>query len=97
MASVVINTSSKVGKGCILNTSSSVDHDNLIRDYVHISPGARTGGNVNIGNGTWLGIGSLVSNNVNICSGCILGAGSVTVKDLEESGTYVGVPVRKID
>ena len=97
MAGVVINNSSRIGKGCIINTSSSLDHDNFIEDYVHISPGVRTAGSVNIGKGTWLGIGSVVSNNANICSGCIVGAGAVVLKDISESGTYVGVPARKID
>lgn len=97
MAGVVINSSIRIGKGCIINTSSSLDHDNAVGDYVHISPGVRTAGAVKIGNGTWIGIGSVVSNNVNICSGCKVGAGAVVVKDITEPGTYVGVPVRRID
>lgn len=97
MAGVVINSSSRIGKGCIINTSSSLDHDNMIEDYAHISPGVRTAGSVSIGKGTWLGIGSVVSNNVSICSGCKVGAGAVVVKDITEPGTYVGIPVRKID
>lgn len=97
MGSVAINSSSRIGKGCIINTSSSLDHDNVIEDYVHISPGVRTAGSVGIGKGTWLGIGSVISNNVNICSGCKVGAGAVVVKDITEPGTYVGVPVRRVD
>lgn len=97
MAGVVINSSSKIGKGCIINTSSSLDHDNIIEDYVHISPGANLAGTVRVGKGSWIGIGSVVSNNLNICSGCKLGAGAVVVKDITEPGTYVGVPVRRVD
>jgi sugar O-acyltransferase (sialic acid O-acetyltransferase NeuD family) len=97
MAGVVINSSIRIGKGCIINTSSSLDHDNVIENYVHISPGVRTAGSVSIGKGTWLGIGSIVSNNINICSGCKVGAGAVVVKDITEPGTYVGVPVRRVD
>jgi sugar O-acyltransferase (sialic acid O-acetyltransferase NeuD family) len=97
MAGIVINSSTRIGNGCIINTSSSLDHDNIIEDYVHISPGVRTAGSVVIGKSTWLGIGSVISNNVNICSGCKVGAGAVVVKDITEPGTYVGVPVRKID
>lgn len=96
MAGVVINSATRIGKGCIINTGSSIDHDNIIEEYVHISPGVRTAGNVKVGKATWLGIGSIVSNNVNICSGCKVGAGAVVVKSIAESGTYVGVPVRKI-
>ena len=49
MAGVVINSSSRIGKGCIVNTSSSLDHDNVIEDYVHISPGVNLAGTVKVG------------------------------------------------
>ena len=39
----------------------------------------------------------LVSNNINIYSGCKVGAGAVVVKDITEPGTYVGVPVRRVN
>ncbi|TCK93133.1 sugar O-acyltransferase (sialic acid O-acetyltransferase NeuD family) [Natranaerovirga hydrolytica] len=97
MAGVAINSSTRIGKGCIINTSSSLDHDNVIEDYVHISPGANLAGMVKVGKGSWVGIGSVISNNVNIYSRCKVGAGAVVVKDITEPGTYVGVPVRKID
>ncbi|MDI2587667.1 acetyltransferase [Psychrobacillus sp. NEAU-3TGS] len=97
MAGVVINSCTKIGKGCIINTSATIDHDNIIEDYVHISPGVHLAGTVKVGRGSWLGIGSIVINNVNITSGCKLGAGSVVVKDITELGTYIGVPALKID
>lgn len=97
MPGAVINCCSIIGKGCIINSSSSVDHDNVIEDYVHVSPGANLAGTVTVGKGSWIGIGSSISNNVRICKGCIVGAGAVVVKDITESGTYIGVPVRRID
>lgn len=97
MAGVVINSSSRIGKGCIINTSSSLDHDSVVEDYVHVSPGVNIAGTVKVGKGSWLGIGSVVSNNVNICGGCKVGSGAVVVKDITEPGTYVGVPVRRVD
>lgn len=97
MAGVVINSSSRIGKGCIINTSSSLDHDNVLEDFVHVSPGVKTAGNVRIGKGTWLGIGSIISNNVIVCSSCKLGAGAIVLKEITEPGTYVGVPAKKID
>lgn len=97
MAGVVVNSSSRIGKGCIINTSCSLDHDNMIEEYVHISPGANLAGTVKVGKSSWIGIGSVVSNNVNICSNCKIGAGAVVVKDITEPGTYVGVPVRRVD
>lgn len=92
MAGAVINPSTTIGKGCIINTSSIVEHDNRISDYVHISPGVQTGGNVEVGKSSWLGIGSTVINNVSIISECIVGAGSVVVSSLTKKGVYYGKP-----
>lgn len=97
MPGAVINSCGIIGKGCIINTSSSVDHDNVIEDYVHISPGANLAGTVTVGKGSWIGIGSSISNNIHICSKCKIGAGAVVINDIIESGSYVGVPVRKIN
>lgn len=96
MANAVVNPGSVIGKHCILNTSSVVEHDNHISDYVHVSVGTRLAGTVSVGKYTWLGIGTVVSNNVTICDDCLVGAGSVVVKDITENGTYVGVPARRI-
>ena len=97
MAGVVINCSTRIGRGCIINTSASVDHDNVIEDFVHVSPGVRLAGNVRIGYKTWVGLGSLVNNNVNIINSSIFGVGAVVIGDITDPGTYVGVPVKKID
>ena len=92
MAGSVINPGSRIGKGCIINTCASVDHDCLIGDYVHVSVGTHIAGTVKIGNNTWVGVGATVSNNISICEDCMIGAGAVVIKNIEESGMYVGVP-----
>ena len=96
MAGAVINPDTKIGRGCIVNTCASVDHDCTVGDYSHISVGARVAGTVTIGKGTWLGAGAVVKNNVTICDECMIGAGAVVVKDIEQKGTYLGVPAKKI-
>ncbi len=97
MAGAVINPYVKIGKGCIINTCSSVDHDCNISDFVHVSVGAHVAGTVNIGNDTWIGAGATVSNNVKICSDCIIGAGAVVVKNTDKAGTYIGVPAKMMN
>lgn len=96
MANAVINSSSIIGSHSIINTGAIIEHDNIIEEYVHISPSATLGGNVKIGQGSWIGIGSVVSNNISICDNCIIGAGAVVVKDITEAGTYVGLPAKKV-
>lgn len=97
MAGTVINTGTKIGKHCIVNTSSSLDHDNVLEDYVHISPGAHLAGTVRVGEETWVCSGVTVINNINIGKNNIIGAGATVIKSiLEENGTYVGIPVERI-
>lgn len=45
-----------------------IDHDNVIGDYVHISPCLHLDGAKKVGRGIWLGIGSVERNN--ICTVC---------------------------
>lgn len=97
MAGAVINSGTHIGKGCIINTCSSVDHDCAVGDYAHIAVGCHLCGTVIVGNGTWIGAGATVSNNVSICSDCMIGAGAVVIKNIAEYGTYVGVPVRRMN
>lgn len=97
MAGAVINPDTQVGRGCIINTCASVDHDCVVEDFVHIAVGAHLAGNVRVERSTWIGAGSIVKNNLNICSECMVGAGAVVVKNIEEIGTYVGVPATKMD
>ena len=94
MAQTVINPGAVIGKHCIINSGAIVEHDNVIEDFVHISVGAKLGGNVHIGKRTWIGIGGVVRNNLSVCGDCVIGAGGVVVKDIEIPGIYVGVPVK---
>lgn len=96
MAGTVINPGARIGKGCIINTCSSVDHDCEVGDYVHIAVGSHLCGTAFVGNGTWIGAGAIVSNNVSICPNCMIGAGAVVIKEIKESGTYVGIPAKRV-
>ncbi len=96
MAGVVVNVCATIGKHCIVNTGAIVEHDNVLKDFVHISPNAALGGTVCVGEKTHIGIGATVKNNIDICNDCIIGAGAVVVKDIKDSGTYIGVPAKEI-
>ena len=97
MANACINSSAKIGKHCIINTGAIIEHDNIIEDFVHISPNVALGGTVKIGKSTHVGIGSTIKNNITICENCKIGAGAVVVKDIEKEGTYIGVPAKKME
>lgn len=96
MAGAVINTNVTIGDGVIINTSSSVDHDCVVGNYVHVSVGVHVAGSVCIGDCVFIGAGATVINNLSIVENCKIGAGAIVVSDIKSSGTYVGLPVRKI-
>lgn len=96
MAGAVVNPYAEVGDGCIINTCSSVDHDCKVGAYSHVAVGAHLCGTVEIGENVWIGAGATVSNNVSVCQDVIVGAGTVVVRNIKESGTYVGIPAKRI-
>ena len=95
MAGAVINACTTIGSHCIVNTHAVVEHDNVICDYVHISPNVALGGTVKVGNCSWIGIGASVVNNISICDDVIIGAGSVVLRDVDKDGTFYGIVSNK--
>lgn len=96
MANAVVNSCAQIGNHCIINTSSIVEHDNIIEDFVHISPHATLCGTVHVGNSTHIGANATIKNNLSIVSNCVIGAGCVVVKNIDLQGIYVGIPARRI-
>ncbi|MBT6282943.1 MAG: acetyltransferase, partial [Phycisphaerae bacterium] len=77
-------------------TGATVDHDCELADGVHISPGANLGGNVTVGECSWIGIGACVKNGVTIGKNVIVGAGAAVVQDVPDNVTVVGVPAKEL-
>lgn len=92
MAGVVINSSVRIGDFCIINTSSSLDHDCEIEDFVHISPKAALAGNVKVKEGAQIGIGACIKQNVTIGKWAVIGAGAVIIEDVPDYAVVVGNP-----
>lgn len=61
LANAVVNVSTTIGKGCILNINSSVDHDCNICQGVHISSGVVIRSMVNIGELSIIDAGACVT------------------------------------
>lgn len=95
-ANSYINAFSVIGDNNIINTSSIIEHEVKIGNHNHIAVGAKICGRVTIGNNCMIGAGSVIIDSVTICDNVIVGAGAVITKDIKYSGTYVGVPARKV-
>ena len=91
-----IGVNSIIGSNCIINTAAVIEHDSTISDNCHISVGVIICGNVILGNNCFVGAGAVIKDNVIICNNVTIGAGSVVINNINEEGTYVGCPAKKI-
>lgn len=96
MAGAVIQTGSSIGCNSIINTRSSVDHDCVIGDHVHIAPGVTLSGGVKVGKMVHIGTGATVIQGISIGENSVIGAGAVVLGDLPSGVTAFGIPARVV-
>lgn len=96
-ANSVITTNVRIGKHAILNRGNQIGHDTLIGGYFSAMPGSIVSGNVEIGDCCYLGTNASIKEKIIIKDNITIGSNAAIVKNIEISGTYVGVPaLRKI-
>ena len=61
---------------------------------MHICPGARLAGEVQMGGRSWIGIGASVIQQIRIGADVTVGAGAAVVHNLPDGVTAAGVPAR---
>lgn len=92
----ILTTNIKIGKHAILNRGNHIGHDCEIGDYFSAMPGSIVSGNVKIFDCVYMGNNSSIREKLSIHSLSTIGMNSAVVKHIEEPGTYVGVPTKKI-
>ena len=93
-AGVIVTPGVMIGRGVLLNTKAAVDHDSVIGDFSHVSPGATLGANVVLGEEVFVGLGASILSGCRVGSRSIIGAGAVVVRDIPENVVAYGVPAR---
>lgn len=92
----ILSVDITIGNHVIINWDCTVGHDDILEDYVTLYPSVNVSGMTKVGECTELGTGTQIIQGKTIGSNAIIGAGTVVVKDIQEPGTYVGSPARKI-
>ena len=92
----VLTTNINIGKQSILLRNVSIGHDCVIGDYFTSMSNTTISGDVILGQRNYFGNNSSIREKLTITDDVIVGMNDCVVKDINESGTYVGVPVKKI-
>ena len=92
----IITCDVTIGCNTVINLSCTIGHDCQIGSNVHLSPNVSLSGYSIVGDNSELGTGCVLTPKSEVPANSIVGASGVVTKKLLESGTYVGVPVRKI-
>lgn len=96
-AGTILTVDITIGKHVIINLDCTVGHDAVLKDFITVYPSVNISGNVTVGTGSELGTGTQIIQGKNICANSIVGAGALVVKNIENAGTYIGVPAIKKD
>lgn len=93
----VVQAFSEIGDYVTLAEHSSVAHHCKVGKYASLSTGSLLLGNVELGEGVWLGGGTAVRDRIRIAPWVKTGIQSAVVNSIEEEGiTVVGVPARRL-
>lgn len=96
MPHVTVVSGCRIGKGCILNTKSSLDHDSVMGDWSSLAPGVTTGGNVKIGIRSSIGLGTNIIEKIEIGQDTVIGAGSLVLKNISDRLLAYGSPCKAV-
>lgn len=88
----VIDAHAVISENTILNVSCTIAHDTTIGKHSFLSPRVAVAGFVTTGEKCILGINCTIIDNISIVAGTQIGGGTVVIKNIENSGLYVGNP-----
>lgn len=95
-AGTILTTNIKIGKHSHLNLQTTIGHDCEIGDYFTTAPGAKISGNCKIYDLVYIGTNASIKEKISIHSLSTIGLNAGVVKSIEEPGTYIGTPAKKI-
>jgi sugar O-acyltransferase (sialic acid O-acetyltransferase NeuD family) len=94
MAGAIINTGSKIGRFTVVNTGAIIDHDNILEDGVHVSPGCQLAGWVHCAQDAFIGTGASVIPRKRVGHGSVVAAGATVIFDVAPRTMVAGTPAR---
>lgn len=88
MHGATVNAGASVGRNCIINSHSLIEHDSVIGDHCHVATAATINSGVRIGDATFIGSNSTVRQLVQVGERCLIGMGQRVLADCA-AGTHM--------
>ena len=92
----VVNSRAVVENDCIINTKALVEHGCIVHAHANISTNSVINGDVEVGEGSFLGSSSVTIGQIRIGCWSSVGAGAVVTRDVENGVTVAGIPAHII-
>ena len=89
-----ISCNVSLGKHVHINAHCTIGHDTTIGDFFTSACSVMISGNNNILKNCYFGMNSSTRQNINICENVTVGINSGVIKNISNSGTYIGVPTK---
>ncbi len=96
MPGSVVGPNTAIGRFCILNTRSAIDHDGVMGDCSSLAPGVTLGGKVRIGLRSAISIGAVIKDDITIGDDCVVGASSYVNANLPGNCVAYGTPAKVV-
>ena len=96
LAGAIIAAEAKLGRQCIVNCNSLVEHETILDDAVEIAPAATVLGLTRIGLNTIVGAGATVLSRLKIGNDVRIGAGAVVGEDIADGEVVAGATNRAL-
>ncbi len=97
LANTVIQPGTRIGRDCIINTGTILDHDCSVEQNCHIAPAVVCSGGVHVGEGTHLGTGTIIIENIDIGKKSVVAAGSVVYRNVPNNITFIQKRETRLD
>lgn len=95
-AGCILTNQVRIGNHAHINRMSNVGHDNVLEDFVTVSPGVNLSGNVTLKQGAFIGTGASIIEGQTVGAWSRIGAGAAVIHDIPENTTAVGVPAEVV-
>jgi sugar O-acyltransferase (sialic acid O-acetyltransferase NeuD family) len=96
LAGAIIAAAAKLGRQCIVNCNSLVEHETILDDAVEIAPAATVLGLTRIGLNTMVGAGATVLSRLRIGNDVRIGAGALVAEDIADGEVVAGSTSRAL-